>query len=179
MTEETTQGTSLGMVIGGSLERGLDIRLNANSSVEDVKVGSIVAIQGNQSRFFGYVSDISLETSDTSLRAAPPDVDDPFIAQIISGTGAFGVAKVSPQLTLGSNASAILEGPQPARSIVGHFAPAFPASDSDISAIFGGEDDRHIWIGSPLDMEESRICLNLEELVKRSNGVFGKSGENS
>ena len=43
-------------------------------------------------------------------------------------------------------------------------------------AVFGAEDERHIWVGSPLDMEDTRIHLDLEELVKRSNGVFGKSG---
>ena len=176
MTDEAPEIRPLGMVVGGSLEHGLEIRLNAASPVEEVKVGSFVAIQGQGSRYFGIVSDIALEASDPSLRSAPPDVDDPFIARIVSGTGAFAVARVSPQLTLGSDAISILEGPQPARAIPAHFSPAFPASDSDINAIFGAEDDRHIWIGSPLDMEETRVCLDLEELVKRSNGVFGKSG---
>ena len=46
---------------------------------------------------------------------------------------------------------------------------------TDIRTVFGEEDDRHFWIGSPLDME-TRLYLNIEEMVKRSNGVFGKSG---
>ena len=41
--------------------------------------------------------------------------------------------------------------------------------------VFGSEDERHFWIGTPLDME-AKVCLDLEELVKRSIGVFGKSG---
>ena len=176
MTDGSPETAPLGMVVGGSLEHGLEVRLNAASPVEEVKVGSFVAIQGHGSRFFGIVSDIALEASDPSLRSAPPDVDDPFIARIVSGTGAFAVARVSPQLALSSDALSILEGPQPARAIPAHFSPAFPASESDINAIFGAEDDRHIWIGNPLDMEETRVCLDLEELVKRSNGVFGKSG---
>jgi DNA helicase HerA-like ATPase len=45
----------------------------------------------------------------------------------------------------------------------------------DVDLVFGKEDERHFWIGSPLDME-AKVCLNLDELVKRSIGVFGKSG---
>ena len=41
--------------------------------------------------------------------------------------------------------------------------------------VFGRDDDRHFWIGHPLDMD-TRVCLDLDELVKRSIGVFGKSG---
>ncbi|MDO8687811.1 MAG: ATP-binding protein, partial [Dehalococcoidales bacterium] len=37
------------------------------------------------------------------------------------------------------------------------------------------EDEKKFFIGTPLDME-TKICLDLPELVKRSNGIFGKSG---
>ena len=164
------------MVIGGSLERGLEVKLNPAFPLEEAHVGSFVAIQGQSSRYFGIISDVSLEASDSSMRSAPPDVDDPFIAQIVSGTGVYGVATVSPQLTLGGDAFENLEGPKPARSIPAHFAPVYLASEEDVSAIFGTDDERHIWIGSPLDMEGTQVCLDLEEFVKRSNGIFGKSG---
>jgi hypothetical protein len=49
------------------------------------------------------------------------------------------------------------------------------ASQGDVERVFGKEGDRQFYIGTPLDME-TRICLDLVELVKRSNGVFGKSG---
>ena len=168
--------TPLGMVVGGSLSRGIEVRLDPSFAVEQVKVGSFVAIQGRESRFFGIVSDISLEASDASLRSTPPDVDDPFIARTLSGTSAYAVAMVNPHLALSMDALSLLEGPQPARFIPAHFAPVYQASEEDIHAVFGAEDERHVWIGSPLDMEETRVCLDLEELVKRSNGVFGKSG---
>ncbi len=176
MTDGVSEARLLGMVVGGSVERGVEVRLNASFPVEEVKVGGFVAIQGQESRFFGIVSDIALEASDSTLRSAPPDVDDPFIAKVVTGTGAYAIVTVSPQLTLGSDAASILEGPKPARSIPAHFAPVYLASEEDVRAIFGGEDDRHLWIGSPLDMEETRVCLDLEGLVTRSNGVFGKTG---
>ena len=156
------------MVVGGSLSRGVEVRLDASFPVEQVKVGGFVTIQGQAQRFFGIVSDVALEVSDSSLRGAPPDVSDPFVASVISGTGAYAVVTVLPQLTLSGDPVTMLEGPQPARSIPAHFAPVYAASEEDIRAVFGTEDDRHIWIGNPLDMEETRVCLDLEELVKRS-----------
>ena len=79
-------------------------------------------------------------------------------------------------LTIGGiDSIAGLDGPQPARTVPPHFSRVGTATDSDIRTVFGEEDDRHFWIGSPLDME-TRLYLNIEEMVKRSNGVFGKSG---
>ena len=176
MNSPSSKPGPMGMVVGGSLSRGVEVRLDASFPVEQVKVGGFVTIQGQAQRFFGIVSDVALEVSDSSLRGAPPDVSDPFVASVISGTGAYAVVTVLPQLTLSGDPVTMLEGPQPARSIPAHFAPVYAASEEDIRAVFGTEDDRHIWIGNPLDMEETRVCLDLEELVKRSNGVFGKSG---
>src|SRR4030065_276227 len=41
--------------------------------------------------------------------------------------------------------------------------------------VFGEEDKQRFNIRNPLDME-TKLCLNLEEFVKRSNGIFGTSG---
>jgi len=49
------------------------------------------------------------------------------------------------------------------------------ATQEDVELVFGTEDEKRFSIGTPLDME-TKVCLDLEELVKRSNGVFGKSG---
>jgi hypothetical protein len=166
----------LGIIIGGSWANGLDIKLNSSFEIEDVIVGSLVTVQGKNSRFFGIISDMVLEASDQSLRSSPPDIDDPFITKIISGTGAFTVIKFSPHLSITNKANSILHGPEPALTIPSHFASAFPASDSDINLIYGKEDEKHLWIGSPLGLEDSRLCIDLERLVQRSTGVFGRSG---
>ena len=176
MNEARGNPVVMGTVVGGSLSRGVEVRLDASFPVEQVKVGEFVTIQGQTQRFFGIVSNITLEASDPFLRVAPPESQDSFVTSVMTGTGAYAVVNVLPQLTLGIDPLALIEGPQPARSIPAHFASVYQASEEDIRAVFGGEDDRHIWIGSPLEMEETRVCLDLEELVKRSNGVFGKSG---
>ena len=167
---------TLGMVVSGSLTEGMVVRLDADRSIEEIKVGTFVNIQGQHMRFFGVVTDAALASMDPSMPTQPPDVSDPFIAQVVSGTAAYGTITVEPMLTIGGMDSiAGLDGPQPARTVPPHFSRVGTATDSDIRTVFGEEDDRHFWIGSPLDME-TRLYLNIEEMVTRSNGVFGKSG---
>ena len=167
---------TLGMVVSGSLTEGMVVRLDADRSIEEIKVGTFVNIQGQHMRFFGVVTDAALASMDPAMPAQPPDVSDPFIAQVVSGTAAYGTITVEPMLTIGGiDSIAGLDGPQPARTVPPHFSRVGTATESDIRTVFGDEDDGHFWIGSPLDME-TRLFLNIEEMVKRSNGVFGKSG---
>ena len=170
-------GQNLGQVVGGSLSQGVEIRLDSRGpiSVEDIKVGSFVTIQGSRQRFFGVVTDIELSSSDPRLKHTPPEVDNPFIAQVISGTVAYGMISVLPNLTMPTISGDDQVGPVAAKSIPGHFSRAYAASEQDVATIFGQEDEQHFWIGHPLDMD-TKICLNLDELVKRSIGIFGKSG---
>ena len=166
----------LGMVVSGSLTEGMEVRLDADTSIEDIKVGTFVNIQGQHMRFFGVVTDVALASMDPALPASPPDVSNPFIARVVSGTAAYGTITVEPMLTLGAGASVTgLDGPQPAKTIPPHFSQVGSATDEDIRIVFGSEDDKRFWIGSPLDMD-TQLCLDIEDLVTRSNGVFGKSG---
>ena len=162
----------LGPVVGGSLSRGLDVRLADAEAVERAKVGTFVTVQGRDQRFFGIITDLSLDSADSRLAAAMGNAD-PAIAGVLAGTSAYALARVTPMLTTSVAGG---DAPQPARSLPGHFAATRRASNDDVQAIFGTEDDRHIWVGSPMDMEDTKVCLDVHELVKRSNGVFGKSG---
>ena len=159
----------LGIVTSGSLAEGVRARLDDGVSTEDVKVGTFVSIQGLQKRFLGMLTEIELASTDESIAAAPPDMSSPLLAQVMSGTTAYGAITVEPMLALD------VDGYQPAKTIPPHFSRASVASEEDISAVFGDEDAGHFYIGNPMDMA-MRLCLNIEELIKRSNGVFGKSG---
>ena len=174
-TPDAQERTRLGMVVSGSLTDGVQVRLDPTISVEEVKVGRYVTIQGERMRFFGVVTDVSLGATDSSLSHNPPDVSNPYIAQVVSGTAAYGAVSVEPMLALSDEPLSMLEGPQPAKTVPPHFSQVSLASDQDIQLVFGSEDERRFWIGNPMDME-TRLCLDVEELVKRSNGVFGKSG---
>jgi hypothetical protein len=169
------QNNKLGIVTTASLEKGTDVRLDAGVSVEDMVVGRYVTIEGRKRRFFGMITDVSLNYTDERLAVSPPDVADPFIAEVIAGTSTFGQIHVTPMLTISGQAENLLEGPQPVKTIPAHFSTVNLASEADIERVFGKEDKERFFIGNPLDME-TKLCLNLEEFVKRSNGIFGKSG---
>lgn len=46
------QRQRLGVVTGGSLQDGLTVRLDAGTSVEDMRVGKFVVVQGQRFTFF-------------------------------------------------------------------------------------------------------------------------------
>jgi uncharacterized protein len=165
----------IGIVTTASLEKGVDVRLDVPISVEDMVVGRYVTIEGQKRRFFGMITDVRLGVTDERLVVSPPDVADPFIRDILTGTSTFGQIHVTPMLTIGGDAKAVLEGPQPVKSIPTHFSPVNLASEQDMELVFGKENEQLFNIGNPLDME-TKLCLNLVEFVKRSNGIFGKSG---
>jgi len=173
MTEENT--SRLGIVTSGSLNKGLEVRLDSSASIEDMAVGRYVTIQGEKQRFLGMITDVSLGVIDQKLTLTPPDVSDPFISEVLAGTSTYGTIHVSPMLSIGSDVTSMLDGPQPVKTIPGHFSAVYSATQQDIELVFGKEDRKRFYIGTPLDME-TKVCLNLEELVKRSNGIFGKSG---
>ena len=162
----------LGTVVAGSLSDGIQVRLDDGVSVEDMKVGTFISIQGQRHRFLGVLTEIELESTDDGIAAAPPDASSPLLSQVLSGTIAYNSLTVEPMLTVSADA----ENPvKPAKTIPPHFSRVSQASEEDIQTVFGGEEQGHFYIGNPMDME-ARLCLDIDELVKRSNGVFGKSG---
>lgn len=173
MKQENTE--RLGIVVSGSLDKGVEVRLDSSVSVEDMAVGRYVTIEGQKQRFFGMITDISLGVIDQKLTLTPPDVSDSFTAEVLAGTGTYGMLRVSPYLAIGGDVASLIEGPQPVKTIPSHYSAVNLASQQDVELVFGKEDEKKFYIGTPLDME-TKVCLDLAELVKRSNGIFGKSG---
>src|ERR1035437_1569740 len=174
-SNNTASEKRLGVVVSGSLTHGIDVKLDGTASVEDMAVGKYVTIKGQKRRFFGMITDVTLGVVDEQINIAPSDASDPFLAEVLSGTSTFGTLHVLPMLTIGSGASGAVEGGQPVKTVPSHFSNVNVSSQSDVEMVFGGEDEKKFYIGTPLDME-TKICLDLTEFVKRSNGIFGKSG---
>ncbi|HEY32730.1 MAG TPA: ATP-binding protein [Dehalococcoidia bacterium] len=173
MSEETVK--PLGIVVSGSVDKGVEVRLDSSASVEEMVVGRYVTIEGRQRRFFGMITDISLGVTDPQLTINPPDATDPFLSEVLNGTATYGTVHVLPMLTIGGDVASMIEGPQPVKTVPSHFSTVSLASDADMNLVFGEEDANRFFIGNPLDME-TKLCLDLPEFVKRSNGIFGKSG---
>ncbi len=169
------ESRKLGIVVGGSLSSGLVVKLDPATMIEGVTVGRYVIIKGQKRRFFGIITDVSLDTTNPFLEKSPPDVTDPFISEVISGTGVFGKLNVSVHLVLEEGA----REPKPARTIPAHFSPVYYALQEDVEKVFGkeGMPGRHFfYIGEPIDMEGIKLVVDMDRLVERSSGIFGKSG---
>jgi DNA helicase HerA-like ATPase len=161
------------MVVGGSLSGGLLVNLNPQLSIERLAVGRYVVIEGASGRrFFGLVTDIALDAINPDLVRQPPPAGDDFAAEVYSGGLAFGALQVTPMLVLDPGE----DEPRPVKTVPAHFTSVFEATGRDVEQVFGREDKDHFFLGTPLDMEQVHIHLDLPRLVERSSGVFGKSG---
>src|SRR4030042_1351014 len=173
--EQDQESKRLGVVISGSLSKGVEVKLDSSASVEDMAVGRYVTIEGERRRFFGMITDIGLGVADPQITINPPDISDPFIAEVVSGIAIYGSLSVMPMLILSGDETSMLQGPQPVKTVPAHFSVVRTASQRDVELVFGKEDKERFFIGTPLDME-TKVCLNLPEFVNRSNGIFGKAG---
>ena len=165
----------LGIITQGSLQGGLEMRLSAQYSVEDVRVGKFVAVEGQQSRFFSMITNVTLGTSNPKILLDPPE-ENSFLAEVLKGSAIFGTVSLQPMLMLERGATE--EELRPVKTIPSHFSPVYEADEADFTVVFGSENDPHskrFYVGQPLDME-THVCIDLDRFVERSNGIFGKSG---
>ncbi|MCA9912512.1 MAG: hypothetical protein KC496_04170, partial [Anaerolineae bacterium] len=170
-SENPNLAQRLGVIVGGSISKGLAVKLEPNVSVEDLAVGRYVVVRGQRKRFFCMINDITLDSTNISVQSDPPDISDPFMRDVITGTVAYGVITVTPMLIIDDKKGAL-----PVKTIPGHFTNVVTATAEDVNAVFGAEDEKHFNVGSPLELEHTNINLDLKRLVERSVGVFGKSG---
>src|SRR5947208_1998308 len=183
----------LGLITRGSLSQGLQLKLEPGCSVENMRVGRFVVIEGRENRFFCLVTDMELGATNPRVLLDPP-VGNRLAGEVLDGIATFGQVAVTPMLMLpraeataahaggatagnGAGPAGVGNTPllQPVRTIPVHFSPVFDATEEDFAAVFGREEGTHFAVGMPLNMEIP-VCINLERLVERSNGVFGKSG---
>ncbi|MBW4518238.1 MAG: ATP-binding protein [Scytolyngbya sp. HA4215-MV1] len=165
--------TPLGSVIQGSLSQGLEVRLHADVSVEDMRVGKFLVVQGVRSSFFCMLTDVTLGTSSQRILANPPDPSNTFLQEVLAGTGTYGTIDLTPMLmftpeaaiseqsaahsTRNAESRKLKPGslasyqPQtsaniellPVKTIPSHFSQVFDACERDFRAVFGWEDDPH------------------------------------
>ncbi len=162
----------LGTVIEGSLSEGLIVRLHPDVSVEEMRVGKFLVVQGVRSRFFCLLTDVSLGTANSRILANPPQFEDTFMRDVLAGSGTYGTLELAPMLMFTKSEEVSLSAiesdspppPQtngntslgsftaqtssdvellPVKTIPAHFSQVFEASERDFRTVFGWEDDPH------------------------------------
>jgi DNA helicase HerA-like ATPase len=169
------QPLKLGLVVEGSLVDGLKARLEGATTVEDLRVGKFVKIEGERHDFFCLITDLQLGATDARVLQDPPGPTDDFLRAVLAGTTTFGAMKIQPMLVLPKGDLTSQQEPEPPRTVPAHFSAVYDADQEDFEQVFGRESERFFAMGQPLDMEVD-VCLDLSRFVQRSNGVFGKSG---
>ena len=79
----------LGIITSGSLVEGLQMRLNSERSIEEVKAGKFVVISGQYHQFFSLITDVSLDSSSPNMLINPPSKDEYLLRQVLAGTNSF------------------------------------------------------------------------------------------
>jgi len=160
----------IGVVVGGSLARALEVRLHPGRSAA---LGQyVVAPAEDGGQIVGMVTDILLKSAEAGPTSWPPVDDSPagrLLREVLLDTGVYTAVEVTPFLELGSDGSTAR-----ARRLPRHFAPARLADQATIDAAFATE--AGVVIGSPLGMPHVQVAVDIERLFERSVGIFGKSG---
>jgi hypothetical protein len=163
----------LGSVIQGSLSEGLEVRLHPDVSVEDMRVGKFLVVRGKRSYFFCLLTDVALGTASQRILANPPQPEDDFLQDVLSGGGTYATIDLTPMLMLTftdinesqQDASTQTNQTQtsqkdtslasfdaqtsanlelrPVKTIPSHFSQVYDATESDFRHVFGWEDDPH------------------------------------
>src|SRR5579884_162882 len=132
----------LGLITRGSLSEGLGLKLEPGQSVEDMRVGRFVVIDGRENRFFCLVTDMELGATNPRVLLDPP-TGNRLAGEVLDGIATFGQVAITPMLMLprgeeplhgaagfqpanGATPGASLGAPaelQPVRTIPVHFSP--------------------------------------------------------
>src|ERR1700733_346997 len=163
----------IGSIISGSLEQGLVMRVDAKTNPETIKTGKFVSVIGTEHKYFSLITDLALCVSHPEITLFPPSESEKLLLNFLKQKDIYATANLKPMLMLGAE-----QRPMPVKTIPPHFAHVLEVDNADVALIFGNEEHpskKYFNIGCPIDMT-TPVCLDLEKLTERSNGIFGKTG---
>lgn len=173
MSDGLSEGGVVGVVVGGSLSGGIEVRLHPGVSAA---LGEyLVAPADDRVQVLGMVTDVVLRSAEAGPANWPPPVgDDPaadLVREVLLDTAVYTAVEVTPYLELHPDASS-----SRVRRLPRHFAAARRADQKVLDIAFAVGERAAVEVGSPLGMDEMRLAVDIEKLFERSVGVFGKSG---
>ncbi|WP_420453937.1 ATP-binding protein [Rubrivirga sp.] len=167
----------VGVLTHGSLAQGVEMKLSPARSVETVKAGTFVVVEGETYDFFSLITDLRIDAANEGILLRPPGDDEDLLRRVLQGSGTYATVSLRPQLMVPQGIGD--DDPLPVKTIPAHFSAVGEATDDDVARVFGSEaaggGDRFFWVGTPIGMD-SPVCLDLARFVERSNAVFGKTG---
>ena len=93
-------GQEIGVITQGSLTEGVEMKLNPDRSVEDVKAGKFVVIEGFKNEFFSMITDLSLDATNPDILLYPPMEGDRLLHSVLNGSSTYVTVSLRPMLML-------------------------------------------------------------------------------
>ena len=153
------------------------MKLDPARSVESVRAGTFVVVEGETFDFFSLITDLRIDAANEGILLRPPGADDELLRRVLQGSGTYATVSLRPQLMVPQGIDD--EAPLPVKTVPAHFSAVGEATEDDVARVFGAEandgGDRFFHVGTPLGMD-TPVCLDLARFVERSNAVFGKTG---
>ena len=177
MPLDTSARARIGVLTHGSLGQGVEMKLDPARSVESVRAGTFVVVEGETFDFFSLITDLRIDAANEGILLRPPGADDELLRRVLQGSGTYATVSLRPQLMVPQGIDD--EAPLPVKTVPAHFSAVGEATEDDVARVFGAEandgGDRFFHVGTPLGMD-TPVCLDLARFVERSNAVFGKTG---
>ena len=182
------QKSSIGYLVGGSLKENFHVRLTVDPLT--VQEGAFVVLDSANFQFYGLVTDLELGATDPRFADEQSEIRlAPALAKALHGQTLYTNLEVLPALMLergpepGSQEYADwlekLHGeepkPGPVKTVPPHHAGVRLANEGDIAEIFGKAGGKNFVVGYTREQGHP-VCVDLEQLVLRSAGVFGATG---
>ena len=173
----------IGVITHGSLNQGVEMKLDAEESIESIVAGTFVVVQGERYDFFSMITDVTIDAANESILLHPPSREDDLLRRVLQGAGTFATVSLRPMLMMENRANEEYAEVKPVKTVPAHFSAVAKATEEDVARVFGHEankDDegrqRYFNVGEPLGMDGIPLCIDLHRFVERSNAVFGKTG---
>jgi len=162
----------IGKVVSGSLSDGLIIRVNETADFHEIKSGKFVVVHSNGYAFFSLITDIQLEIANSDIIKFSPPEPNSILHKVLQKKDIFTLVRLKPMIMLDQRGTI-----SQVKTVPHHFSSVTHATQEDVKNVFGAEEkhSRYFNIGSPIDMN-APICIDLEKITERSNGIFGKTG---
>lgn len=162
----------IGKVVSGSLADGLIIRINEAADFHEIKSGKFVVVHSNEYSFFSLITDIQLEIANSDIIRFLPPEQNSILHKVLQKKDIFTLVRLKPMIMLDKQGRI-----SQVKTVPNHFSSVSHATEEDVKSVFGSEEkhNRFFNIGSPIDMI-APICIDLEKITERSNGIFGKTG---
>jgi len=131
--------TKIGVITHGSLNKGVEMKLDATESIEGMAPGTFVVIQGKRYDFFSMITDLTIDAANENILINPPSTspEDRLLREVLQGSGTYSTVSLKPMLMMESQALSEFADVQPVKTVPAHFAIVARATEDDVARVFG------------------------------------------